>query len=467
MTTATDLHYLPLYEIAERIERKDVSASEVTAALLERIERLNPKLNAYITVMAESALAEARAADDEIAAGNYRGPLHGVPIGVKDLCATKGVRTTAGSKILADNVPDEDASVVRRLREAGAVIIGKTHLHEFALGATGVNDHYGPARNAWDTDRITGGSSSGSATAVAAGLCYAALGSDTGCSIRTPSSLCGVAGIKPTYGRVSLNGVIPLSTSLDHVGPMARTVRDCALVLNAIAGHEPDDPTSADVPVEDWTADLDAGLAGLRIGVPVSYAYGQSAEDTTKLVKAAIAKLADLGAVAREIELPILQHYWMAASQVLLAEAAAYHKQHMEERADDIGEIVRQRLQAGLDMKATDYIHGANVRDQARRDADDVLLDGLDLLAMPSTVSTAVTIDSVTTDDPTLGLTLLAGMFNLTGQPAISVPCGLTDERLPVGLQLIGKRWDERTVLRAAHAYETKSGTRLPPPPID
>ena len=475
MTTTTGLHYLSLHELAGRIQSKDVSSAEVTSALLERIERLNPKLNAYITVMAESALADARAADDEIAAGSYRGPLHGVPVGVKDLCATKGVRTTAGSKIMADNVPDEDAAVIRKLREAGAVIIGKTHMHEFAFGATGVNDHYGPARNPWDTERITGGSSSGSGAAVAAGLCYAALGSDTGGSIRIPASLCGIAGLKQTYGRVSLHGVVPLAWSLDHIGPMARTVRDCALVLAAIAGPDANDPSTVDEPVEDWAAGLaglDDGLAGLRIGVPVAFAYERAAPDVAARVREAVATLSSLGADVREVELPMLQEYWAAASQVVIAEAAAYHKEHMAQRAQDFGESVRQRIQIGLDMSATDYVSGARVRDEARRTADDVLLNGLDLLAMPSTINTAATIESATTDDPTLGLTWLTAPFNVTGQPAISIPCGFTDDNLPVGLQLIGRRFDERTVLRAAHTFEmqageTQSGDSMPQPPVD
>ncbi|MCH7837123.1 MAG: Asp-tRNA(Asn)/Glu-tRNA(Gln) amidotransferase subunit GatA [Chloroflexi bacterium] len=467
MTTATGLHYLPLHELARRIQSKDVSSAEVTSALLERIERLNPKLNAFITVMAESALADARAADDEIAAGNYRGPLHGVPIGVKDLCATKGVRTTAGSKIMADNVPDEDATVVRKLREAGAVIIGKTHMHEFAFGATGVNDHYGPARNPWDTERITGGSSSGSGAAVAAGLCYAALGSDTGGSIRIPASLCGIAGLKQTYGRVSLHGVVPLAWSLDHVGPMARTVRDCALVLTAIAGRDPKDPSTTDEPVEDWAADLDDGLAGLRIGVPTAYAFERTEPDVAALVHDAIATLERLGAEVQQLDLPILEEYWTNATQVLLGEAAAFHRENMEQRPQDYGENVRPRIQLGLDMKVTDYVDAARYRDEARRTCDAVLLSDVDLLAMPATRTATVPIDSVAADDPTVGLTLFTAPFDLTGQPAISVPCGFTEQGLPVGLQLVGRRFDERTVLRAAHAFETESGESSRHPPVD
>ena len=467
MTTTTDLCYLTLHEVAGRIRAKDVSPVEVTESVLERIDRLNPTLNAYITVMADEALVAARAAEAEIASGRYKGPLHGVPIGVKDLCATKGVRTTAGSKIMAGWVPDEDATVIARLREAGAVIVGKTHMHEWAFGATGLNAHYGPAHNPWDTERITGGSSSGSGAGVAAGLCFAALGSDTGGSIRMPASLCGIVGLKATYGRVSLKGVVPLAWSLDHVGPMARTARDCALVLNAIAGHDPDDPSSADVAVEDWAAGLEGGLSGLRIGVPTGYAYEHAEPDVAAVVSEALATLERLGAEVQQLELPVLADYWGAATSVLLGEAGAYHKANMEERPQDFGDDVRPRIQLGLDLKATDYVVAARLRDEARRTSDDVLLADVDLLAMPATIRTAVTIDSVTTDDPTLGLTRMTAPFDLTGQPAVSVPCGFTEGGLPVGLQLVGRRFDERTVLRAAHAFETESGLPRPRPAVD
>ena len=467
MTTTTDLCYLSLHELASRIQSKELSPVEATEAVLERIERLNPTLNAYITVMAEQALADAHAAESEIASGHYRGALHGVPVGVKDLCATQGVRTTAGSKILADSVPDEDATVVRLLREAGAVIIGKTHLHEFAFGATGVNAHYGPAHNPWDTDRVTGGSSSGSAAGVAAGLCFAALGSDTGGSIRMPSSLCGIVGIKATYGRVSLAGVVPLAWSLDHIGPMARTVRDCALVLEAIAGHDPEDHSTADAAVEDWAAGLDGGLAGLRIAVPEAYAFERTDADVAAVVRDAIVTLERLGATVRSVELPALSGYWGAASAVLLGEAAAYHRADMERRPQDYGDDVRGRLQWGLDLKAVDYVRATRARDEARRNCDELLLSEVDLLAMPTTFRTAVPIDAISNDDPTLGYTRLTAPFDLTGQPACSVPCGFTEQGLPVGLQLVGRRFDERTVLRAAHAFETESGVARPHPPVD
>ncbi len=467
MTATTDLCYLPLHELAERIASRDVSPVEVTDAVLARIDRLNLRLNAYITVMAEQALRDARAAASEIESGRCRGPLHGIPVGVKDLCATKGVRTTAGSKILADWVPEEDATVIRKLREAGAVIVGKTHLHEYAFGTTAVNPHYGPGRNPWDTERVPGGSSSGSAVAVAAGLCYAALGSDTGGSIRVPSSLCGTVGMKPTYGRVSLAGVVPLSWSLDHVGPMARTVRDCAIVLQAIAGHDPDDPASADEPVEDWVSGLDGDLAGLRVGVPEAFALDQTESDAAALVRTAIARLETLGAEVRRLDLPVLEEYWAAASAVLIGDAAEYHRENFQQRPQDYGDDVRLRIQWGMEEKAPDYIKAARLRDEARRACDSVLLGEADLLALPSTIRTAVSIDSVAKEDPTLGYTRLTASFDLTGQPAISVPCGFTDEELPVGLQLVGRRFDEGTVLRAAHAFETDLGLPRPRPPLD
>ncbi len=466
MTTDTALHYLTLHELAARIKAKDVNPVEVTEAILERIERLNPTLNAYITVMGDQALADARSAADEIASGNYRGPLHGVPIGVKDLCSTKGVRTTAGSKILAGWVPEEDATVIRKLHDAGAIIVGKTNLHEWAFGTTGINDHFGTAHNAWDADRITGGSSSGSGTGVAAGLCFAALGSDTGGSIRIPSSLCGVTGIKPTYGRVSLHGVVPLSWSLDHVGPMARSVRDCALVLEAIAGRDPQDHSTVDVPVEAWSEKLDEGLDGLRIALP-DYGFDGIEEDVATNVREAISSLERLGATIIEIEMPALREYWIAAQQVLLGEAAAYHKENLEQRPQDFGNDLPGRIQSGLDMKATDYVQAARLLDEARRGAADAMFDGADLLALPATRATAPTIESVTTEDPTIGLTLMTAPFDLTGQPAITVPCGLNDEGLPVGLQLVGRMFDERTVFRAAHVFETRSGISMPHPPVD
>jgi len=466
MTTATDLHYLTLHELSERIRAKEVSPVEATEATLERIERLNPKLNAYITVMADQALADARAAEQEIASGRYRGPLHGVPVGVKDLCATKGVRTTAGSKILGGWVPDANAPVVQKLRAAGAVIAGKLNLHEYAFGTTGVNPHFGACHNPWDTERITGGSSSGSGSAVAAGLCYAAIGSDTGGSIRIPSSLCGIAGIKPTYGRVSLRDVVPLASSLDHLGPMARTARDCALVLSAIAGYDEEDAASVDAPVEDWAARLDGGLRGVRVGVG-GYALEDATPEVAQAFQSAVGVIERLGAATKPVDLSVLGTYFYVGGVVLLSEGAAYHKDNVEQRPQDYGADVLMRLRSGLDQKAADYVRALQFVRGLRRTCDELLLSDVDLLVMPTTIMPAPRIDSVASDDPTLGLSRLTLPFDVTGQPAISVPCGFTAGGLPIGLMLVGRRFDEATVLRAAHAFEQAAGFSGRRPPVD
>ncbi len=466
MTTTADLCYLTLHELGGRIRAKDVSPVEVTEATLERIERLNPKLDAYITVMAEQAVADARAAEEEIASGRYRGALHGVPIGVKDLCETKGVRTTAGSKILADSVPVADAPVVQKLRAAGAVITGKLNMHEWALGTTGVNPHFGACRNPWDIERITGGSSSGSGSAVAAGLCFAAIGSDTGGSIRIPAALCGIAGIKATYGRVSLRDVVPLSSSLDHLGPMARTARDCALVLTAIAGRDIEDETSADVPVMDWSKGLQDGIRGLRIGVG-TYAMNDAQPAVRTAFEHAIEVLEQLGAKTREVDTSMLRTCFYVGGVVLLSEAAAYHKDNLEKRAQDYGEDVRMRLLSGLDQKAADYVRAMQFMQNLRRTCDDTLLGDVDLLAMPTTIMTAPRIDTVIADDPTLGLSRLTLPFDVTGQPSLSVPCGFDDNGMPVGLMLVGRRFDEATVFRAAHGFEEAAGVSARRPPVD
>jgi aspartyl-tRNA(Asn)/glutamyl-tRNA(Gln) amidotransferase subunit A len=466
MTTATDLHYLTLHELAGRIRAKEVSPVEATVATLERIERLNPKLNAYITVTAEQALAEARAAEREIAAGRYRGPLHGVPIGVKDLCETKGVRTTAGSKILSDWVPDADAPVVQKLRAAGAVIAGKLNMHEYAFGTTGVNPHFGACRNPWDVDRITGGSSSGSGSAVAAGLCYAAIGSDTGGSIRVPSSLCGIAGIKPAHGRVSLRGVVPLSFSLDHLGPMARTTRDCAHVLSAIAGYDSEDETSADAPVLDWSSGVEGGIKGLRVGIARA-TLADAAPSVQQAFEQAVAALRELGAETKDVDTSFMNTAFAMGGAVLLSEAAAFHKERIEQRPQDFGEDVLMRLRMGMETKAVDYIRALQYLRELRRTCDDALLRDIDLLVMPTTIMTAPRIDSVTKDDPTLGLSRLTLPFDATAQPSMSIPCGFDENGLPIGLMLTGRRFEEATVFRAAHAFEQAAGLSTRRPPVD
>ena len=297
-------------------------------------------------------------------------------------------------------------------------------------------------------------------------MCFAALGSDTGGSIRIPSALCGVTGIKPTYGRVSTRNVIPLSWSLDHIGPMARTARDCALVLGAIAGHDPEEATSADTPVDDYAAKTEGGLRGLRVGVPAQ-AFESAEGEVSSIVQEAVATLARLGAKVEHIDLPQLDAMWATAGAVLLSEAATYHKEHIEQRPEDYGEDVIGRLRAGLELKAVDLVQGYRALAEIRRTCDDTLLNGLDLLAQPATQRVAVPIEEAKQDDPTLGLTRLTAQFDVTGQPACSVPCGWTKAGLPVGLQLVGRSFQEGTVLRAAHAFETQSGVPRPQPAVE
>ncbi|MBI1886054.1 MAG: Asp-tRNA(Asn)/Glu-tRNA(Gln) amidotransferase subunit GatA [Chloroflexi bacterium] len=449
---ADELQALTLAEAARLIAGRELSPRELTEECLERIEAVEPKLNAFITVTADEALEAARRAEGAIAAGEYRGPLHGIPVGLKDLFATRGVRTTAGSKIMADHVPDEDATVVRRLKEAGAVIVGKLNLHEFAFGATSVNPHYGPVRNPWDTGRIAGGSSGGSAAAVAAGECLAALGTDTGGSIRIPSSLCGIVGLKPTYGRVSRYGVVPLSWALDHVGPMCRTVEDAALVLGAIAGADPLDPSAADVVVPRFESRLDGDVKGLRLGVPREYFFDNVDAEVEAAVRGAVAVLEELGASVREVSLPHLEATPHAVNAIMLPEALAYHQAWLKERPGDYGEDVRLRLELGATYPAVHYVQAQRTRSLIVEEWGRVF-EEIDLLVTPATPIPAAAIGEAELTT-TLALIRFTNPFNLSGQPAVSLPCGLTKTGLPIGLQLVGRWWDEATVLRAAHAYE-------------
>lgn len=451
-----DLCTRTLEETASDIAARRLSPVEVTRAVLQRIERVNPRLNAYLTVMADQALADAEAAEREIAGGRYRGPLHGIPVGVKDLFATAGVRTTAGSKILADWVPDYDATVVTQLRDAGAVILGKLGLHEWAFGTTSANVHFGVIRNPWDVKRVPGGSSGGSGAAVSAGLAFAAMGSDTGGSIRIPASLCGNVGLMPTYGRSSLYGAVPLSWSMDHPGPLARTVRDAAIVLQATSGRDARDPATKDQPVPDFLAQSETGPKGLRVGVPRQHFWDGLNPDVERLVRAAASELADAGAEVREIDWPDALRYTIYSGTIIIAEAAAYHAENFKSRRADYSDQVAGLLEAGAAVKVTTYIDAMRVMQEARGGAADAALDGVDVLLTPTLRETAAEIDSVKNEDA--GRTAFMSLVDLTGQPAISVPCGLTAGGLPVGVQLIARQWDEATLIRAARAYELVRG---------
>jgi aspartyl-tRNA(Asn)/glutamyl-tRNA(Gln) amidotransferase subunit A len=467
---ASELAFLPLAALAERLRRREVSPVEVTREYLDRIATLDPQLTAFITVTGEQALADAAAAEREIAAGQYRGPLHGVPLAIKDLFYTAGVRTTAGSKILGDFVPTEDAAVVARLRAAGALSLGKTNLEEFAYGATSINPHYGACHNPWDPARIAGGSSGGSAAAVAAGLCSAALGTDSGGSIRQPSALCGLVGLKPTYGRVSRHGVVPLSWSQDHVGPMARTVRDAALLLQAMAGHDPRDPASSPAPVPDYTAALEDGVRGLRLALPRDFFFERVDPTVEAAVRAAARTLQDLGATVEEVPLPHAVQVWTAGAVILYTEATAYHGEWLRTRPQDYGPLVRARLRVGAAILATDYVKAQQARAILVAEMLQIL-DGFDALLTPTSPIAAPRRDESVvrwpdgTEEDVRGATLrLTRPFNLLGFPALSVPCGFTADSLPIGLQIVGHPFAEATALRVARAYEaaTSWGERRP-----
>ena len=455
-----------LEEAATLLRERRVSPVELTEACLARIETVEPRLNAFVTVTADLARAEARAAEGEIAAGRYRGPLHGIPVAVKDLFVTKGIRTTAGSRILATWIPEEDATVVRKLRAAGAVLLGKLGLHEFAYGISSVNPHFGDVHNPWDTTKIPGGSSGGSAVAVVAGEAYAALGSDTGGSIRIPAALCGCVGLKPTYGRASLFGAVPLAWSLDHPGPLARTVRDVAIATQAISGYDPRDPISADRAVPDLLAGIERSARGLRVGVPTDHVWEECDAAIARAVRAAIETLARAGADVREIRWPRAAEYANAASAILGIEARAYHEGAFPGRAAEYGPLVRARLASQGDVDADTYARSMRLLLEARAGAADRDLDGVDVLAMPTVPTRAWTIEEAKEIGRPSEWTRVTRIFDLTGQPAISVPCGTDPDGLPVGLQFAGRMWDEATVLRAARAYEMVRGP-FPLPPLD
>jgi aspartyl-tRNA(Asn)/glutamyl-tRNA(Gln) amidotransferase subunit A len=467
----SDLAYAPLTELSRRIRTRELSPVALLDVILDRIERCRV-LNAFITVTTEVARAQAREAEREIAAGRYRGPLHGIPISLKDLIDTKGIRTTCGSRILSDRVPAEDAAVAARLHAAGAVLIGKTNLHEFAFGITTNNPHFGPCRNPWRLDRIPGGSSGGSGAAVAAGCGPVSIGTDTGGSIRIPAALCGVVGLKPTYGRVSRRGVSPLSWTLDHVGPLTRTVEDAALVLQAIAGPDPNDPSTLGQDTPDFVAGLRTSLAGIRIGVPSDEFHSEMAPDVRAQFRAALEVLDGIGLELEDVEFPRASEARTAAATVLFAEAASVHERWLPDRAAEYGAETLALLRQGAFLTATQYLRAQRVRALIASEVG-TLMERVTALALPTIpiVAPAIGQSTVTLGDrPTDArgvITRFVRIINFVGLPAISVPCGFGTDGLPVGLQIVGRPNDEPTVLAIAHAYEqaTPWHTRRPPEP--
>ncbi|HSW49189.1 MAG TPA: amidase [Bryobacteraceae bacterium] len=459
---------MTILEAARALRARECSSRELTLEALGRIRQGNPSLNAFITVTGESALARARDMDEELDRGRDRGALHGIPVALKDVFLTKGVRTTCGSLLFAGHVPGHDAAVVERLEAAGAVTVGKTNMHELAYGVTSENPHFGAVHNPWDLGRMAGGSSGGSAAAVAAGMVSIAMGSDTGGSIRIPAAFCGVVGLKPTYGRVSRHGVIPLSLSLDHMGPLTRSVRDAALVLEATAGHDPRDPSSSRRPVERYLPEERVSIRDLRIGLAEDWLENADPE-----VAAAVRRMASvaesLGARVAAVRLPDMDAANAAGRLILLVEAAAILERDLARR-DQFGDDVRALLDQGRLVPATKYVNAQRLRRGMRQEFASVWTEA-DCLFTPAAPVTAPRLGAATvtvrgsTEDLRPSVTRFSRPFNLLGLPALSMPCGLDAEGLPIGLQMVGRPFAEATVLRVAAALEDATGIAVQAPP--
>jgi len=484
----TDLAFASIEEIGKLFRKRKLAPVELTKFMLGRIEHLNPKLNAYITVTTELALAQAKKAESELFAPRGRkghrdrGPLHGIPISLKDNIYTAGIRTTAGSKILRDFIPKQDAGVVGQLRHAGAVLLGKTNMHEFAYGVTSNNPHFGPVHNPWDLARIPGGSSGGSAAAVAAGLCYGSIGTDTGGSIRIPAALCGVVGLKPHYGRISTSNVVPLSTTLDHVGPLARSAVDAALILSGITAGDYLDRSAQKVP---FPFNL-RGVNEIRqkpqktfhLGIPVDYFWDRIDGEVRTIVMNALEKKMHAKFALHEIRTPGVHKWTDPSTNIALAEATDFHQRSgwFPAHSSEYGKDVRTRLEMGLNIRAVDYLGALDMRNATAW----LWLFGqgvpgvgiLDALVVPTTPfpATEIGVEDTTTNGENekvrAGLLRLNRPANFVGLPSISIPCGFTSVGLPVGLQIIGQWWQEKTILRIAHAFESAHGYHLRRPPL-
>jgi aspartyl-tRNA(Asn)/glutamyl-tRNA(Gln) amidotransferase subunit A len=442
-----------IVETSELLRKRELSPVELTKHCLAEIERLNPTLNAFITVTSDSALMQARTAESEILEGRWRGPLHGIPLALKDLIDTAGIRTTAASAVFKDRVPAEDAEVVRRLKDAGAVLLGKHNLHECAYGGSSMISYYGEVRNPWDPTRIAGGSSGGSAASVAADLCYGAIGTDTAGSVREPAALCGIVGLKPTYGRISVRGVIPLSLSLDHIGPIARTVSDAAVMLQAIAGYDARDRNCSDTPVPDYFAGLRDRSRLERIGVPRKFFYEELDPEIASAVEEALGTLRTLAGDASEIEVDVPTDRTLQT-----AEAFAYHAEFVSRSPELYQPETLRRIRRGEDISASELEQRRRELEQIRHEIHKVFED-VDVLVTPTTPVPAPAIAELKQNPDLLRpreLLLLRNTrpANMWGMPAISIPCGFTNAGLPIGLQIIGPHWGEERVLQLAYAYE-------------
>jgi aspartyl-tRNA(Asn)/glutamyl-tRNA(Gln) amidotransferase subunit A len=453
---------MTIVEAAAALRARKVSSAELTEAALNRIAFLQEKLKAFITVMSDNARARARRADEELARGIDRGPLHGIPVAVKDVFCTKGVRTTCGSKIFAGFVPDRDAAVVEKLEAAGAVLVGKANMHELAYGITSSNPHFGYVRNPWDPHRIPGGSSGGSGAAVAAGMVFMAMGSDTGGSIRIPASFCGTAGLKPTSGRVSRYGVMPLDFSLDHMGPLARSVRDLAVTLQAIAGYDERDDTSSRQPAGGYMPPPEVSIREVRVGLPENFYFERIDPEVSQAVRRAAEVAGRLGARVVPVRVPDMAAVNTVGRVILLSEASALMERHLERRAD-FGADVLSLLDQGRLLAATDYVNAQRLRRRMQREFAAVWQDA-DCLLTPATPTpapqigeTTVAIDGVE-EDVRLASTRLVRGINVLGLPALSAPCGFSARGLPLGLQIVGRPFDEALILRVGAALEDALG---------
>lgn len=461
--SADEISALTLAEAAEKIANRELSSVEATEAALDRMNRFGEKLHAIVHCDEDAALASARKADDELASGNTRGPLHGVPLAHKDMYYRAGWTAACGSNILADHVPDVTSTAIQRLDAAGALDIARLHMVEFAFGPTGHNEVVGTPRNPWNTDYITGGSSSGSGASVAGRLVYGALGSDTGGSIRLPAQCCGLAGVKGTYGLVSRYGAMPLSYSLDHVGPLTRTVKDSAMILQAIAGHDPNDATTSHRAVPDYLDGIADGVKGLRIGVPENHCYDPVESEVRSSLEASLEVYRELGAEIVEVHAEGFEKANRFANVVMATEAAAYHSKWVRERPGDYGSQTLSRLLPGFYYSGTRYIEGLNLRSKVLAEFCGSVFDKVDVVHAP-----VIPIEIPKIDETDVGaqpgymksiasITHNTRAVNFLGLPTVSVPCGFTANGLPTGFQLIGRPFDEKTLLRVGHAYERET----------
>ena len=467
-----DLLNLSIEQISELIQDGSISSLDLTEAVLDNIERLEPKLNAFIKVLNEESIEAAKAADVARANGTNLGSLHGIPVAVKDLFATKNIPSTAGSKILSNWVPEQDASAVSKLKAAGAIIIGKCNMDEFAFGGTTENDHYGITHNPWDISRSPGGSSGGSAVAVASRMVFGSLGTDTAASVRNPAHFCGIVGLKPSYGRVSNSGVVPLAWSLDHVGPFTRTVKDSAIMLQAIAGYDPKDSYSSRNKVEDYTKNIDTPMSNLKIGILKDYFWDPIEPSVNDAVEKAIDVLTGLGSKAQNVTFDSAHLFPILMNTVLPAEAAAYHKQWLETKQTDYGQKILDRILPVLTVSGPDYINAQRIRDHLKTSFMQ-MFEPFDVLICPTVPYTAAKIGQL---EVTVGESKIEASvartknlfpFNALGLPAISIPCGFDQNNMPIGFQIIGKPFEESKLLQLGNNYQKNTTWHLMSPIIE